>query len=76
MWNLVRRRAILNATDLRDELVIELLKNHPKHGSSRDALWLAAHDRLGWSSRQIADAVGVSHPTVSKAVGRAREAIA
>lgn len=72
LWNLVRRRAILNDTDPRDELVTELLTQYCGSGASRDALWLAAHDRLGWSSRQIADVVGVSHPTVSKAVNRAR----
>lgn len=73
MWNLVRRRAVLNGTDARNELVAELVKSHPQHGSARDLLWLAAHDRLGWSNRQIADIAGVSHPTVSKAIKRARE---
>ncbi|MFT9662946.1 AAA family ATPase [Mycobacteroides abscessus subsp. abscessus] len=72
MWNLVRRRAVLNGTDPRNELVAELLKSHPKQSRSRDMLWLAVHDQLGWSHRQIAELVNVSHPTVSKAVRRAR----
>lgn len=36
--------------------------------SHRDALCYGATRLLGWSNRRTADAVGVSHPTVAKAV--------
>lgn len=45
-----------------------------KGGSGRDRLCALAAEHLGWSNRQIAAALGLSHPTVAKAIERHRSA--
>ena len=72
LWQRVLRRSVLDGRPLRDVLLAELLPTATEPGSERDRLWSAAADYLGFSNRQIAAQVGVSHPTVAAAIKRAR----
>ena len=72
LWQRVQRRSVLDGTPPREVLLAELRSSAPKPGPQRDSLWLAIADYLGYSNRQIAALVGVSHPTVSTAIKRAR----
>ena len=72
LWQRVQRRSVLDGRPPLDVLLAELLSTAHKPGSQRDSLWLAMADRLGFSNRQIAAHVGVSHPTVASAIKRAR----
>ncbi|BCJ53080.1 hypothetical protein Asp14428_45550 [Actinoplanes sp. NBRC 14428] len=72
LWNNVRRRSILRGHPCDQELLEEVAWGPRAAGSDRDRLWLMLADHLGMSSRQIASRAGVSHPTVSSAIKRAR----
>lgn len=72
LWNAARRRAVLYDHDTADELLREVATSSQAKGAGRDRLWLMLNDRLGMSIRQIAANAGVSHPTVSSAISRAR----
>ncbi|TDT31041.1 ATPase family protein associated with various cellular activities (AAA) [Naumannella halotolerans] len=74
VWSLARRRSVLNASPVEDELVKELAQRAPAPGARRDSLFLAMRDTLGMSNRQIAALVGVSHPTVAAGIKRAEGA--
>lgn len=72
--------ALRHAT-IRDEPVIEHVlrvlmdEGRPtKGGRSRDRLCSLVVEHLKWSNRQTAAALGVSHPTVAKAIDRHRSA--
>lgn len=71
VWSLARRRSVLNASPVEDELVKELAHYAPAPGAHRDSLFLAMRDTIGMSNRQIAALVGVSHPTVAAGIKRA-----
>jgi len=75
LWAAARRRAVLRGRSTCDELAAEVARYPLGNGSARDELWLLMSDRLGMSSRQIAVSVGVSHPTVSNAIKRARSKV-
>jgi SpoVK/Ycf46/Vps4 family AAA+-type ATPase len=72
LWNTARRRAVLYDRDTADELLREIAVPLHTKGAARDRLWLMLNERLGMSTRQIATNAGVSHPTVSSAISRAR----
>lgn len=72
LWLRVRRRSLLRRQPIADVLMDELVGVAPERGPERDRLWLAMSEHLGMSNRAIADRFGVSHPTVSSAVKRAR----
>jgi len=74
LWNNARRRSVLRGTPAEQELLNEVAWGPRAAGSVRDTLWLMLADRLGMSTRQIASRAGVSHPTVSSAIKRARAA--
>lgn len=75
-WKLSYRRSILNDSTIADELVRELAStsNMKKPSIHRDKLFLIMYDELKMSTRQIAEIVGVSHPTISASIRRSREA--
>jgi SpoVK/Ycf46/Vps4 family AAA+-type ATPase len=73
LWALCRRRAILQAVPVGDSLVREVARLTASNGAPRDRLILALHRRLGVSNRQVAELVGVSHPTVAAALKRMEE---
>jgi SpoVK/Ycf46/Vps4 family AAA+-type ATPase len=72
LWNTARRRAVLYDHEIGDELLREIAAPLHSKGATRDRLWLMLNERLGMSTRQIAASAGVSHPTVSSAISRAR----
>ncbi|GLX05443.1 AAA family ATPase [Microbispora sp. NBRC 16548] len=75
LWNSARRRSILNGTTMEEEILAELSRSTQPDRSARDKLWLMLADYLGMSNRQIAACAGVSHPTVSAALKRAKGAL-
>jgi len=72
LWSNVRRRSVLRERSTRDELLEEVAWGARASKVERDKLWLMLAEHLGMSSRQIAARAGVSHPTVSNAIKRAR----
>lgn len=72
LFQAAQRRALLSGANTRDELFRSLLwRGHPT-GEARDELWFRAVEDLGMTRRAVAALAGVSHPTVSAAVKRAR----
>lgn len=73
-WRMNQRRAILRDQSLRRVLLEWLLAAPTSGGStvSRGQMWSLAEAELGLSHRQVAQLAGVTHPTVSAAVKRAR----
>lgn len=69
------RRSALQNSPILDNILQVLLERHsmPERGDFRDKLCVLAADRLGWSSRKIGLALGISHPTVGKILHRLRE---
>lgn len=74
LWELGMRRAVLNGVSPGDQLLRTLAQRVDGQRGERDRLWLALSHRLQMSSRQIASLTGVSHPTVSAGLKRARGA--
>jgi len=72
LWDLGRRRAVLQGSEPGEQLLRALAQHHGRKSQDRDRFWLALSERLGMSTRQIASSVGVSHPTVSAGLKRAR----
>jgi len=72
LWELGMRRAVLQDTVPGDELLRAVAHRSRAKGTERYRFWLMLSDRLRMSNRQIAALVGVSHPTVSAGIGRAR----
>lgn len=70
MWWLVMRRAILRDVPVEAVLLEEIARIGPANTRVRDKVIGALHSRLGLSNRQIAEVVGVSHPTVAAALKR------
>lgn len=72
-WRMNQRRAILRDQPLR-RVLLEWLLSRPASGGtlSRDQIWSLAEAELGLSHRQVAQLAGVTHPTVSAAIKRAR----
>jgi len=69
----------LRRAAMREEPVIEHILRvlmdqgqRMKGGRGRDRLCVLAVEHLGWSNRQTALALGLSHPTVAKAIERQR----
>lgn len=73
LWNSVRRKAVLAGKSVSDAMISEMLALPGRAGAQRDRAWLAASERLGMSARQIAQLAGVSHPTVSAALRKAKD---
>lgn len=73
-WSLAHRRSILNDSSLANELVGELARHVDDSGPDRDKVFLRMRERLEMSNRQIAAALGVSHPTVAAGIKRAEGA--
>jgi SpoVK/Ycf46/Vps4 family AAA+-type ATPase len=73
LWDLGMRRAVLNNSEPSDQLLRTLAQRIGGQRRERDLVWLALAERLDMSSRQIASITGVSHPTVSAGLKRARE---
>lgn len=71
MWSLVLRRAVLRDAAVEDVLLEEISRIGSASTKVRDMVIAALHLRLGLSNRQIAEVVGVSHPTVAAALKRA-----
>lgn len=71
MWSLVMRRAVLRNTQVESVLLEEIARIGSTNTQARDKLIGALHVRLGLSNRQIAEVVGISHPTVAAALKRA-----
>lgn len=67
-----RRQALLSGTNTREELLRSLLWRAHSASEARDDLWFAAVIHLGLTNRAVAKAAGVSHPTVSAALKRAK----
>lgn len=72
LWELGMRRAVLSGVAPGDQLLRALAQRVDGQRRDRDRFWLALSDRLEMSSRQIASLTGVSHPTVSAGLKRAR----
>lgn len=72
LWELGMRRAVLSGVAPGDQLLRTLAQRVDGQRRERDRFWLALSERLGMSSRQIASLTGVSHPTVSAGLKRAR----
>ena len=72
LWELGMRRSILNGSPGGEQLLRTLAQRVGTPRRERDLLWLALSERLELSSRQIASLTGVSHPTVSAGIRRAR----
>lgn len=72
LWELGMRRAILSGVAPGDQLLRTLAQRVDGQRRERDRFWLALSERLDMSSRQIALLTGVSHPTVSAGLKRAR----
>lgn len=72
LWELGMRRAVLQGTAPGDELLRAVAQRIKTKTDQRYSFWLALSDRLHMSNRQIASLVGVSHPTVSAGIARAR----
>lgn len=73
LWELAMRRAVLHGTVPGDELLRAVAPHSA--GQERHRLWSLLADRLGMSNRQIATLVGVTHPTVSAGIKRARAVV-
>lgn len=73
MWSLVMRRAVLRDTEVEAVLLEEIARIGPATTRVRDKMIAALHFRLGLSNRQIAEMVGVTHPTVAAALKRKAE---
>jgi len=71
LWELCRRRAILQSSTTADVLLTELAHD-PQRTALNDAFLLALKNRLKYSNRRIAGLVGLSHPTVAAALKRAQ----
>lgn len=71
-WNSARRRSVLYGSRVDDELLKLTVWSITQSSPVRDSAWLAATELLGLSCRQVASMAGVSHPTVSAAVRRAK----
>lgn len=74
LWSLAHRRSVLHDSAVADELISELARGTESSGPGRDRLFLVMRDTLGMSNRQIANATGVSHPTVAAGIKRAEGA--
>ena len=72
LWELGMRRAVLHGSSPGDQLLRTLAQRTGGQRRDRDRLWLALSERLEMSSRGIASLMGVSHPTVSAGLKRAR----
>ncbi len=72
LWELGMRRAVLHGVAPGDQLLRSLAQRVDGQRRDRDRFWLALSERLEMSSRQIASLTGVSHPTVSAGLKRAR----
>ena len=72
LWELAMRRSLLRESSPSHELLRAFSDREPAKTQARDRLWLALSERLGMSTRQIASLGGVSHPTVSAGLRRAR----
>jgi len=73
LWEKAQRRSLLAGGTVGDVLLNALAKESQEPGPDRDLLCVAMSEHLGLSNRQIAARLGVSHPTVAAAIGRARE---
>jgi MoxR-like ATPase len=71
-WRNARRRAVLRGSLVTDELLDDVAWRRSDSGPDRDILWRMLADSLNMSNRQIAQRFGVSHPTVSSGIKRAR----
>jgi hypothetical protein len=72
-WETCRRRAIVRQLPLED-VVLHALLERPGSDDLRHDLWRLANERYGFSHRKIAAAAGLSHPTVSTGIRRAKGA--
>jgi SpoVK/Ycf46/Vps4 family AAA+-type ATPase len=70
-WELCRRKAVLHDLDLEEAVVTELIRQFPS-GERREQLWRHANEQLAMSNRRIAALAGVSHPTISTGIRRAK----
>lgn len=73
MWSLVLRRAVLRNAPVETVLLEEITRIGSATTRGRDKVIAALHLRLGLSNRQIAEMVGVTHPTVATALKRVAE---
>ena len=73
MWSLVLRRAVLRDAPVETVLLEEIARIGTSSTQMRDKVIAALHLRLGLSNRQIAELVGISHPTVATALKRTVE---
>lgn len=73
MWSLVLRRAVLRDAPVETVLLEEIARIGTSSTQIRDKVIAALHLRLGLSNRQIAELVGISHPTVATALKRTVE---
>ncbi len=71
LFSTAARRSALTATDIRDQLLMEVL-DQMRPGVLRDTVWLRLSKDAGFTNRQIAQLSGVSHPTVGAGIKRAR----
>ena len=72
LWELGMRRSVLERSAAGDELLRALAHDTRVPGSSQKSLWLMLSERLHMSNRQIATLMGVTHPTVSSVLAKAR----
>jgi len=70
-WETCRRRAIVRELPLEDVVLYALLER-PGSDDIRHDLWRLANEEYGFSNRKIA--AGLSHPTVSTGIRRAKGA--
>lgn len=73
MWTLVLRRAVLRNAPVETVLLEEITRIGSATSRGRDKVIAALHIRLGLSNRQIAQMVGITHPTVAAALKRVAE---
>lgn len=68
-----RRHALLDRGNALDQLAASLLLREQPAGPARDELWRIAVEDMGMSRRRLAHDLGLTHPTISAGVQRARE---
>lgn len=71
LWLLALRRSVLREESVADVLLSDLARDADGLGGGRDRVFLALHEVLRMSNRQIASLTGVSHPTVAAGIKRA-----
>lgn len=70
LWDQCRRRSLLQERPITEVFLQAIARQLGADSHVRDRIITQLHDRLRMSNRQVAEIVGVSHPTVAAALKR------